>query len=293
MVPYRVGIEFETFGSVGNHLYPLECLFPGWGDSIKGLNGRICKRLKLVDFKEDTHLHSINQKREVGITPISTSEDYTISDGSLNEVRISISGYKQLIVLWNTLIQLKRCLIVPKVNGGIHIHIDAPFTSSDAAREYSVEWFSQIKVQSEILNIFNGYTGTYNVKGASDSKGKYVRVSPYYSIEFRIGRLTYDYATIIRYIIKCSDLVRRCKTDYLNHKLIDKSGLATTSRLGYILDYESDEDEDEEVNLEESTDPALSDRTDRITRSIRSLVDTTSNGVWYTARADNEYNLYM
>jgi hypothetical protein len=160
--------------------------------------------LGLVAFREDSHVFDLEPQ---------LNTVYVEGEHEMNEVRISISGYKQLITLYNTLQILSRYLIIPKINGGIHIHIDAPFVKESEGRKFAVDWFNKSAILSEVLQIFEGYTGTYNKRRASEGKGSYIRVSDYPTIEFRIGRLTYDYNTIIRYIIKCSELVRRCKHD--------------------------------------------------------------------------------
>lgn len=205
LVPYRVGLEFETFGAVGQNYYTIKELIAHKSAEIDKM---LCRRLKIVDFREDEHIDP----------PIDTT--YKEDDRDMNEVRVSFSGYKQLIPFWNTIQILKKCLVIPKVNGGIHIHIDAPFVREQEGKKYAVEWFDQDCILNEILQVFEGYKGTYNRRHASTSKANWVRVSDYPTIEFRIARLTYDYKTIIRWIISCSDLVRRCKVDYLSKKVI-------------------------------------------------------------------------
>jgi hypothetical protein len=188
MVPYRVGIEFECFGAVGSYLIK---------DKKKPSNKEIRDKLGIYDFSEDEHWHNPNDET---------------SDVNLNEVRVSFLGYKQLIHFYKTIMILNKCLIIPAEKGGIHIHIDAPFVKEHSHKV--VEWFDKNTIQSQILRIFEGYKGTYNSKGAGTSKGHYVRVAiTYNTIEFRIGHLTFDYDTIIRWVIECSKLVRQCMTE--------------------------------------------------------------------------------
>jgi hypothetical protein len=103
-----------------------------------------------------------------------------------------------------------------EAKGGIHIHINFPELKDKKCKDYALDWFDRLSIQRKILQIFGGYKGEYNSKGSSTSKGHYIRVSDLNTIEFRIGRLTYDYKTIIRWIISCSELVRECKSDYFN-----------------------------------------------------------------------------
>lgn len=187
LVPYRVGIEFECFGAVGNYLIK----------DKKPNNERIKKVLGIYDFSEDEHTHNPNDGTQ---------------DASLNEVRVSFLGYKQLIPFYKTIMILNKCLIIPAEKGGIHIHIDAPFVKDNTDK--AIKWFDRKIIQSEILRVFGGYKGTYNQRGADISKGYYVRIATTYNtIEFRIGHLTFDYDTIIRWVIECSKLVRRCATE--------------------------------------------------------------------------------
>lgn len=221
LVPYRIGIEFETFGAVGQYLFPSECI-PNEAKKTrnyrlrrkrvqvstkkkKNIDELIRDKLKLVAFREDSHYHTL----EPPLNQVHIEEER-----DMNEVRISISGYKQLITLWNTLQVLNKCLVIPSINGGIHIHVDAEFVQASSGRDFAVNWFNQPAILSEVLQIFEGYSGTYNKRSASINKGNYVRISDYPTIEFRIGRLTYDYPTLIRYIIKCSELVRKCKHEF-------------------------------------------------------------------------------
>jgi hypothetical protein len=220
LVPYRIGIEFETFGAVGQYLFPSRVVIDELKknrdyrlrhgiqrttDNEKSIDELIRSKLNLVAFREDTHQHTLEP-------PL--NKVYVEGERDMNEVRISISGYKQLITLWNTLRILNKCLVIPSVNGGIHIHVDAQFVQESTGRDYAVQWFGQPAILSEVLQIFEGYSGTYNKRSASINKGNYIRVSDYPTIEFRIGRLTYDYPTLIRYIIKCSELVRKCKHEF-------------------------------------------------------------------------------
>jgi hypothetical protein len=220
LVPYRIGIEFETFGAVGQYLFPSRVVIDELKknqdyrlrhgiqkttDDEKSIDELIRSKLNLVAFREDTHQHTLEP-------PL--NKVYVEGERDMNEVRISISGYKQLITLWNTLRILNKCLVIPSINGGIHIHVDAKFVRTAAGRDYAVNWFNQPAILSEVLQIFEGYSGTYNERSASINKGNYIRVSDYPTIEFRIGRLTYDYSTLIRYIIKCSELVRKCKHEF-------------------------------------------------------------------------------
>lgn len=209
LLPYRVGVEFETFGAVGSFLYP-HLVNKRVRSPHHELDDLIQDKLGLVDFSEDDHKWDSNST-------------------DLNEVRVSFNGYHQLAKFSKALEIFNQCLIIPKSNGGIHIHIDATNLGQlNIKREAIVKWFSANKIQSEILQIFNGYEGSYNKRGTSMTKGYYVRVSSYPTIEFRIARLTYSYPTLIRYIIKCTELVKRCERELAEP--MKKSKLRTVTK---------------------------------------------------------------
>jgi hypothetical protein len=195
MIPYRIGIEFELFGTLAN-LLPKNTTSSS--DKAKALK----EKFNLFDYSEDTY--SWSDSKEDG--------------GSLNEIRVSIKGSKQLNSLWNVLAAMNENCKIPAENGGIHIHID--FNDSikkygdDKARELANNYFNQKEVLDEVLNIFGGYKGSYNKRGSKiQSKGGWINISSKNSVEFRIGRLTYDYKTIIRWIVSLSKLV--AKVNYL------------------------------------------------------------------------------
>lgn len=90
---------------------------------------------------------------------------------------------------------------------GNHYHINASeFFSSITSKiiEDNKDW---------ILNELDSwkYKGTYNDRDVDYSR-KWVRLcSPYKTIEFRIGEMTFDYKLLIKRILHCQDIVRRFK----------------------------------------------------------------------------------
>lgn len=246
LVPYRVGVEFETFGAVAQYLYPKDfditkgvCI----SKSHKNYNDLIKNYLRVKSFKEDEHIYHDDNGDELIDNP--HYGRISVIDSHLNEVRVSFMGYKQLIPFWNSLKIFKDCLVIPAHKGGIHIHIDASFLNSDKAERFAVKWFNRPEILSRVLQIFEGYKGSYNKRGADTSKGSWIRVTPYNSIEFRIGRLTYDYATIMRWIISCSELVSQCKSDCLKNNRIKhklrKLAQACNDNSGITLSIDSDD----------------------------------------------------
>jgi hypothetical protein len=228
---------------------------------------------------------------------------YPGDDRDMNEVRISISGYKQLITLWNALQILNKCLIIPKENGGIHIHIDAPFVRESRGSEFALKWFDRPAILSEVLQIFEGYSGTYNKRHASKNKANYIRITDYPTIEFRIGRLSYDYPTLIRYIIKCSELVRKCKKEYeklpkqksLNQKTLNQSpGMySVTINNGQVVvdNFTNNGLCDPDGNSDHSREPY--DPTDSLSEYRQNVWSrSNSNYTSYRILHDNDGNFY-
>lgn len=192
LVPYRVGLEFECFGCLTQHLAPLKINSKNQKPNEELRRIYVRNKLRMFDFKEDN----------------SSWCDSMEESGNLNEIRLSFLGYKGLIPLFNSLELMNKYCSIPAEKGGIHIHIN--YSSDGNHKKFALDWFNKKSVISEVLNIFGGYIGKYNKPGASYGKGHYIRVSSLNTIEFRIARLTYDYATIINWIIKCSELVTRC-----------------------------------------------------------------------------------
>jgi len=216
LVPYRIGLEFECFGCLTQHLAPKRIKVEPPKSSENTLiktnmdfrRTYMINLLKLIDFSEDmTSWTEVNE-----------------NSGKLNEIRLSFMGYKQLIPLFNALELMNKYCSIPVEKGGIHIHVDYPELNS-ITKENVLTWFRNPIIQSKILNIFGGYKGTYNKLGASENKGYYVRVSSLKTIEFRIARLTYNYSTIIRWVIEVSKLVKECKlrTSSITSKVITNS----------------------------------------------------------------------
>jgi len=208
MIPYRIGIEFELFGSLVN-LSGINKTDrkPNVRKKLsyeKSVNKAMIKRFNLVDYSEDNY--NWKEKDEL--------------DGCLNEIRVSFKGTHQLNSLWNICKALNENCKIPSEKGGIHIHIDITelIEKYPNAKEYVGNYFSMKSQLSRIANIFGGYKGTYNKRGCKiENKGYWVNISHKNSVEFRIGALNFNYQTIIRWIISLSKMVTEVKTNLYNN----------------------------------------------------------------------------
>jgi len=99
---------------------------------------------------------------------------------------------------------------------GIHYHID--FT----------KYFSKVdnsfinKNNNWILNALKSwdYTGTYNSWKCSFNKTAVKFHGQYKTIEFRIGKMTFDYDHIITKIINCQNITRRLSNKAFKHSVV-------------------------------------------------------------------------
>lgn len=225
-VPRRVGIEFECLGDPASH-YKFN-----YNDISK--SSQLSDIFKLTSFSQDRPLDSSKSDYYEYVSSI-CSDDYiecynhgdceldsNEEDGEyrdlpeeidsqsdlFNELRVSISDYTQLSGLYDILKLFKESCYLPE-GGGIHIHIDfSKYSNSSTNRLKSKRWLT--KHISEVENIFPKYNGTYNKKSVGiEQKGTYVNISRHGTIEFRIAPLTFEYGTLIEWVVKCNKLVTR------------------------------------------------------------------------------------
>lgn len=196
VIPRRVGIEFELIGQLGKHYLDANDKIP-------------CKlqEKKLAD--------------KFGL--FAYSEDYLSGDiNNLNEIRVSINKATQLKGLYNVLEGMKRYCEIPD-GGGIHIHIDFSKYAHGQLIQLSANYVSNHL--DEVEAIFPKYIGKYNERIVGiHQKATWVNFSMHKSIEFRIAPLTFDYETLLNWIIKCnkfvSNLINKCHLDSRLGKLV-------------------------------------------------------------------------
>lgn len=176
------------------------------------LNNRIehfLRRCREMMANSEEVLNSITSSQEVTQSIRSEPE---IEEVTLTEIRVSIKDYTQLKGLYDILKVMKDYLKIP-LGGGIHIHVDWDEYSNVTNRKIAAKWLTNNL--SKIEEIFPKYTGEYNKRKVGDQcKGTYVNLSYHKSIEFRIAPLTYNYETLIKWIIGCqkvvSNLINEC-----------------------------------------------------------------------------------
>ena len=143
------------------------------------------------------------------------NQDLHNSSSELTEHRISISGYRQAFGLYSILRDIKRhCRL--NDGGGIHLHVDISMLNFERPDELKDFLTSKLDY---VYELFGGYTGTYNKRGvAVECKDKWINIRrKYKSVEFRIGKCTFEYDEIMKWMIGCNSIVK----EYCNIKRIE------------------------------------------------------------------------
>lgn len=179
MIPFRSSIEIECFKSLSK---------------IKNkLDREMKQHYDVYDYSDD---HNNIRSKEIC------------------EHRISIMNYSQAAGLYKILQDMKKyCKLNPE--SGIHVHIDAWKIANrnflrENMHEQKVYDFLYSKL-NELEDIFGEYKGEYNTRDVYfQQRGSWINVQyeQFGSIEFRIGTMTFDYETIIMWIIKCNKIVK-------------------------------------------------------------------------------------
>ena len=180
MIPFRSSIEIECKKSLSRNL--------------NKENRDLIRRYDIYNYSDDKNSNQSNY---------------------YSEHRISIINYSQASGLYKVLFDMKKyCELNP--GSGIHIHIDANkianhhFLDANSKNFVKVKEFLESKLDS-LEEIFGKYEGEYNRKEVEfESKGSWinVRYSRLHSIEFRIAPMTFEYETIIKWIVECNKIVK-------------------------------------------------------------------------------------
>lgn len=176
-LPCRIGIEFETGGSFREGF----CKKYNVGN-IPNTDKIITDYYKVLSIKCD-HLYS------------SSATD------TIMESRISLSDFRQLKGLYIFLQDIKEFCTLHE-GGGIHIHVDMSSYTIEDCKLREVKNYINNRLD-EVAAIFPPYTGKYNKKRVGvHEKSTWVNISRLNTLEFRIAPLTFDYNTLITWIIK-------------------------------------------------------------------------------------------
>lgn len=190
VLPHRVGIEFELLGDLAKNYVKLH-------PEIKS-EKQFAKHFNVYKYSEDSFSGTGYTTNEVPLISL---------PNSLNEVRVSLIHPLQLFGLYRILIEMKRYCENP-IGGGIHIHVDFSKYSSEANNKIAAKYI--YNNLHEVEAIFPKYVGTYNKRKVGiQHKGTYVNFSRYNSIEFRIAPLTFDYETLLTWIVSCNKFVAK------------------------------------------------------------------------------------
>lgn len=209
-VPCRVGIEFELSGDFKRGF--VNKYHKG---NVKKISTDIAVPDHPVPMRYDSKTTTDRiMAKHYGVYEI-VSDSYSTEDPErLYEIRVSISNYTQLKGLYLFMQDLPEFCKLHE-GGGIHIHIDISEFFPIHRIEIPMKRFIEKHLQ-EVVSIFPKYTGKYNKRRVGlASKGTYLNVSNKKSFEYRIAPLTFDYSTLIDWIIKCikfrNKVIHKCK----------------------------------------------------------------------------------
>ena len=134
-------------------------------------------------------------------------------DDKILETRVSIKDYHQLSGLYRFMQDLPEFCLLHE-GGGIHIHIDmSMFKLGRKAKEVQ----NYIAKRLDIVgNLFPHYKGKYNHREVGiHRKATWVNISTKDTLEFRILPLTFDYYTLMTWIVGIvkfrNTLIHECK----------------------------------------------------------------------------------
>lgn len=196
-VPRRVGIEFECLGN------PASTYKYGWNGSINH-SSQLKEEFHLTDYSQDLGIARSESEYNKEFRELNTVKCKGVS---FNELRVSISDYRQLSGLANILKLFDDSCKKP-IGGGIHIHVDFNKYQDHRTREIVQKYIT--RHLSEVEEIFPRYDGTYNKrKVGNHQKGTYVNLSYHGTIEFRIAPLTFDYSELIKWVVGCNKFVTK------------------------------------------------------------------------------------
>lgn len=215
-VPCRIGIEFELSGD---------------------FRKKFCEKYNKVDDKGTiSKLKSTIDKtmaKFYGVYEINSDYFSNITDDTIYEIRVSIKDFHQLSGLYKFMQDMKEFCKLHE-HGGIHIHVDMtkyPMNYSDKLTEVRNYITNRL---DEIAKIFPKYTGTCNKKAVGIAhKETWVNISRLSTLEFRIAPLTFDYSTLINWILKVikfrQNLIHKCRL--VKHPKKINNGLTNTISL--------------------------------------------------------------
>lgn len=262
-LPCRIGIEFELAGNFVQKFCEEYKVIP---DKKTDLRKILAQFYNVLEIRGDSDYSGIevvaDTVSDITVTNSTPSEGLSYTDGTpirintvntvlaqndvpIYEIRISLSNYKQLKGLYKFLQDLvKFCKL--HEGGGIHIHIDmSAFKYANTSKEREVQYYIQRRL-NDIDKFFPKYKGKYNKKIVGlRQKGTWVNLSRLDTLEFRTMPLTFDYSTLMEWIVKIvrfrQDVIHYCKLkpaneasrkermEQVENTIYDSLDLSTTS----------------------------------------------------------------
>ena len=156
------------------------------------------------------------------------SDDRHDDCDKLIESRVSIKDYSQLAGLYKFMQDLPEFCTLHE-GGGIHIHIDmSMFPYEHKAKETEIHRWLTHRLD-EIGSLFPKYKGKYNAKKVGiRSKSTWLNMSGKHTLEFRTPPLTFDYYTLMTWIVGVvkfrNKLIHECqlKKDWGVQEIVEK-----------------------------------------------------------------------
>ena len=231
-LPCRIGIEFEMGASFLKG-------FQSKYNQPKATDKEMQEHYGVLETRSDNSSVTLNQaltrrdrvRRQPDDPFMDEHADGADPDG-LIETRVSIKDYSQLVGLYKFMQDLPEFCTLHE-GGGIHIHIDMsmfPYENTNKEKEIH-KWITHRL--NEVGNLFPIYKGKYNKKVVGiRAKSTWVNISRLHTLEFRTPPLTFDYYTLMSWIVGIvkfrNKLIHECR---LRSKLPAKNIAETINQL--------------------------------------------------------------
>jgi hypothetical protein len=211
-LPCRIGIEFEMG----------KLFLDGFKKKYdeKATDTSMAEYYGVFEIRSDTP-EPFNPRRRVIRSNTPGADDQVEYDGPANaiddriiETRVSIKDYHQLVGLYRFMQDLPEFCLMHE-GGGIHIHIDMSMYKLSEIKAREV--VNYIRNRLDVVGkLFPTYKGKYNRREVGyHQKSTWVNVSAKNTLEFRTPPLTFDYYTLMKWIIGVvkfrNILIHECK----------------------------------------------------------------------------------
>ena len=266
-LPCRIGIEFE-----------MGKLF------LEGFRKKYDEKATDKSMAEYYGVYEIFSDSVVGDGRIrrndDSSRDIAVESGEPNEVddriietRVSIKDFHQLSGLYRFMQDLPEFCLLHE-GGGIHIHIDMSMFNMSEKKIKEIKGYITKRLNI-VSKLFPPYKGEYNKKEVGiQRKATWVNISMKHTLEFRTPPLTFDYYTLMTWIIGVvkfrNILIHECK----------------------LVPTKGDKNLNEELQINEIVDHSIPESTPYLTNDVH--INNVSNNTGYTTvrSSGNNWNRY-